>query len=148
MRMDWLSPNGAMIDFEQQLVHIRTPSRGELVIQRKGIHHGPVICSQTRARHYLQQGCFIFVVYVIDSWEIGKATMDDVRIVPEYPNVFLEDLLGVPPKRQVEFRIDLVLGADPIAKAPYRLALPKMHEFSTQLQERLDKRFIRLSRSP
>ena len=54
----------------------------------------------------------------------------------------------MPPVRQVEFRIDLVLGATPIAKGPYRLAPPEMQEFSTQLQELLDRGFIRWSSSP
>ena len=54
----------------------------------------------------------------------------------------------MPLERQVEFRIDLVPGAAPIAKAHYRLAPPEMQELSTQLQELLDKGFIRLSSSP
>ena len=56
--------------------------------------------------------------------------------------MFSEDLPRVPPKRQVEFRIDLVSGATPIAKEPYRLAPPEMQELSTQLQELLGKGFI------
>ncbi|KAJ0581106.1 putative nucleotidyltransferase, Ribonuclease H [Helianthus annuus] len=61
---------------------------------------------------------------------------------------FPEDLPGLPPQRQVEFRIDLVPGAAPVAKAPYRLAPSEMQELSTQLQELLDKGFIRPSFSP
>ena len=61
---------------------------------------------------------------MIDAREKGKVTVDDVPVVREYPDVFPEDLPGIPPERQVEFRIDLVLGAAPIAKAPYRLAPP------------------------
>ncbi|GKE36798.1 reverse transcriptase domain-containing protein, partial [Tanacetum coccineum] len=59
-----------------------------------------------------------------------------------------EDLLGLPPQRQVEFRIDLVSGATPIAKSPYRLAPSEMQELSGQLQELQDKGFIRPSHSP
>ena len=66
----------------------------------------------------------------------------------DYTYVFPEELPGIPPERQVEFRIDLVPGAAPIAKAPYRLAPPEMQELSTQLQELLDKGFIRPSSSP
>ena len=53
----------------------------------------------------------------------------------------------MPTERQVEFRIDLIPGAAPIPKAPYRLAPPEMQELSTQLQELLDKGFIRPSSS-
>ncbi|GJZ65806.1 reverse transcriptase domain-containing protein, partial [Tanacetum coccineum] len=62
--------------------------------------------------------------------------------------VFPEDLSGLPPQRQVEFRIDLVPGATPIAKSPYRLAPLKMQELSGRLQELQDKGFIRPSHSP
>ncbi|GJV36306.1 putative reverse transcriptase domain-containing protein [Tanacetum coccineum] len=62
--------------------------------------------------------------------------------------VFPEDLPGLPPTRQVEFQIDLVPGATPVAQASYRLAPSEMEELSTQLQELSDKGFIRLSSSP
>ncbi|GJZ63468.1 putative reverse transcriptase domain-containing protein [Tanacetum coccineum] len=62
--------------------------------------------------------------------------------------VFPEDLSGLPPGRQVEFQIDLVLGAAPVARAPYRLAPAKMQELSTKLQELSDRGFIRPSSSP
>ena len=48
--------------------------------------------------------------------------LEDVLVVREYPEVFSEDLTGLPPDRQVDFKIDLVLGATTIARAPYRLA--------------------------
>ena len=57
----------------------------------------------------------------------------------EFVDVFPEELLVVPPERQGEFRIDLVPGAAPIAKAPYRMAPPEMQELSSQLQELLGK---------
>ncbi|CAH1425483.1 unnamed protein product [Lactuca virosa] len=84
----------------------------------------------------------------MDTRDKGKATVDDVLVVREYPDVFPEDLPGIPSERQVEFRIDLVPGAALIAKAPYRLAPPEIQELSTQLQELLDKGFITPSSSP
>ena len=63
-------------------------------------------------------------------------------------DVFPDDLPGILLERQVEFCIDLVPGAAPIAKAPYRLAPLEMQELSTQLEELLDKGFIRPSSSP
>ncbi|GJZ74962.1 hypothetical protein Tco_0639427 [Tanacetum coccineum] len=64
-------------------------------------------------------------------------------IVQAFPEVFPEDLPGIPPTRQVEFRIDLVPGATPVARAPYRLAPSEMKELAEQLQELTDKGFIR-----
>ena len=59
--------------------------------------------------------------------------VDDVPVVRDYPDVFPEDLPGIPPERQVEFRIDLVPGAAPIAKVSYRLTPPKRQDLSSQL---------------
>ncbi|GKC99691.1 putative reverse transcriptase domain-containing protein, partial [Tanacetum coccineum] len=68
--------------------------------------------------------------------------LEDVPVVQEFPEVFLEDLPGIPPTRQVEFRINLVPGTTTIARAPYRLAPSEMKELAEQL------RFIRPSSSP
>ncbi|GJV30743.1 hypothetical protein Tco_1387191 [Tanacetum coccineum] len=70
--------------------------------------------------------------------------LEDVPIVRDFP----EDLSGIPPARQVEFQIDLVPGAAPVARAPYRLAPSEMKELAEQLQELSDKGFIRPSSSP
>ncbi|GJW70574.1 putative reverse transcriptase domain-containing protein [Tanacetum coccineum] len=74
--------------------------------------------------------------------------LEDIPIVREFPDVFLEDLPGLPPVRQVEFQIDLILGAAPVARAPYRLAPSEMQELSNQLQELADQDFIQPSTSP
>nr|GEY80181.1 retrotransposon protein, putative, Ty3-gypsy subclass [Tanacetum cinerariifolium] len=68
--------------------------------------------------------------------------------IRDFPKVFPNDLPGLPPPRQVEFQIDLVPGAAPIARPPYRLAPSKIRELSVQLQELMEKGFIRLSLSP
>ncbi|GJW02054.1 putative reverse transcriptase domain-containing protein [Tanacetum coccineum] len=77
-----------------------------------------------------------------------KKRLEDVPIVKDFPDVFPEDLPGLPQTRQVEFQIDLVPGAAPVARAPYRLAPSEMKELSEQLKELSDKGFIRPSSSP
>ncbi|GJZ49234.1 putative reverse transcriptase domain-containing protein [Tanacetum coccineum] len=77
-----------------------------------------------------------------------KKRLEDVPIVQDFPEVFPEDLPGLPPTRQVEFQIDLVPGAAPVARAPYRLAPSEMKELSEQLKELSNKGFIRPSFSP
>ncbi|GJS98048.1 putative reverse transcriptase domain-containing protein [Tanacetum coccineum] len=74
--------------------------------------------------------------------------LEDISVVKEFPDVFPEDLPGIPPVRQVEFQIDLIPGAAPIARTPYRLAPSEMQELSNQLQELTDRGFIRPSTSP
>ncbi|GKF88408.1 hypothetical protein Tco_0259285, partial [Tanacetum coccineum] len=71
-----------------------------------------------------------------------------VPVLQEFPKVFPEDLPGIPPTRQVEFRIDLIPGATPVARAPYRLAPSEMKELAEQLQELTEKGFIRPSSLP
>ncbi|GKC14251.1 hypothetical protein Tco_1011033 [Tanacetum coccineum] len=74
--------------------------------------------------------------------------LEDIPVVREFSEVFLEDLPGLPPVRQVEFQINLIPEAAPVARAPYRLAPSEMHELSDQLQELSDRGFIRPSTSP
>nr|GEX84535.1 hypothetical protein [Tanacetum cinerariifolium] len=73
--------------------------------------------------------------------------LEDVPIIRDFLEVFPEDLSRIPPTRQVEFQIDLIPGAAPVARAPYRLASSEMKELSDQLQEHFDKGFIRPSSS-
>ncbi|GJZ60406.1 putative reverse transcriptase domain-containing protein [Tanacetum coccineum] len=99
----------------------------------------------------MQKGFPIFLAHVTakevkDKSE--KKRLEDVSIVQDFPEVFPEDLPGLPPTRQVEFQIDLVPGAAPVARAPYRLAPSEMKELSEQLKELSDKGFIRPSSSP
>nr|GEW39563.1 putative reverse transcriptase domain-containing protein [Tanacetum cinerariifolium] len=74
--------------------------------------------------------------------------LEDIHVVKEISNIFPEDLLGLPPVRQVEFQINLIPETSPVACAPYRLAPSEMQELSNQLQEIIDRGFIRPSTSP
>ncbi|GKC48839.1 hypothetical protein Tco_1071584, partial [Tanacetum coccineum] len=96
----------------------------------------------------LGQGSFDVIAKTLMSTKANEPTLSDIPIVRDFEYVFLDDLSGLPPQRQVEFRIDLILGATPVAKSPYRLAPSEMQELSEQLQELQDKGFIRPSHSP
>ncbi|GJT95944.1 hypothetical protein Tco_1091462 [Tanacetum coccineum] len=74
--------------------------------------------------------------------------LEDIPVVKEFSDIFPEDLPGLPPVRQVEFQIELIPGATPVARTPYRLAPFEMQELSNQLQELADRGFIRPSTSP
>ncbi|KAJ9541670.1 hypothetical protein OSB04_028176 [Centaurea solstitialis] len=147
--MDWLRRNGANVDCENCRVVVRNPSGGELTILGDASKRLPKVCSMAKARSYVSRGGTSYLVYLIsDQGESKKKTVRDVPVVCEFPDVFPEDLPGIPPERQVEFRIDLIPGAAPVAKTPYRLAPPEMQELSNQLEELLEKGFIRPSSSP
>jgi hypothetical protein len=72
----------------------------------------------------------------------------DIRTISEYSDVFPKELLGVPPNREIEFVIELVLGTAPIFKRPYRMAANQLAELKEQLQDLLDKGYIHPSTSP
>ncbi|KAJ9546384.1 hypothetical protein OSB04_018927 [Centaurea solstitialis] len=105
------------------------------------------LISMLKARKYILKGCETYLAYMVDVKKEKKG-VEEVSIVCEYLEVFLDDLPGLPPDRQVEFHIDLVCAAVPIARTPYRLAPTEMQELMSQLQELLDKGFIRPSSSP
>ncbi|GJY00833.1 putative reverse transcriptase domain-containing protein [Tanacetum coccineum] len=99
----------------------------------------------------MQKGFPIFLEHVTAKEvedKSKKKRLEDVPIVRDFPEVFPEDLPGLPLTQQVEFQIDLVPGAAPVARAPYRLAPSEMKELSEQLKELSDKGFIRPSSSP
>ncbi|GJY10096.1 putative reverse transcriptase domain-containing protein [Tanacetum coccineum] len=100
---------------------------------------------------YIEKGFPIFLAHVTAKEvedKSKKKRLENVPIVQDFPEVFPEDLPGLPPTRQVEFQIDLVPGTAPVARAPYRLAPSEMKELSEQLKELSDKGFIRPSSSP
>ncbi|GJT23024.1 putative reverse transcriptase domain-containing protein [Tanacetum coccineum] len=152
--MDWLSKYQAVIVCAEKIVHI--PWGNEtLIIHGDGSNPGNAtrlnIISCTKTQKYMQKGFPIFLAHVTakevkDKSE--KKRLKGVPIVRDFPEVFPEDLPGLPLTRQVEFQIDLVPGAAPVARAPYRLAPSEMKELSEQLKELSYKGFIRPSSSP
>nr|GEY32078.1 putative reverse transcriptase domain-containing protein [Tanacetum cinerariifolium] len=100
-----------------------------------------------QARTLLSHGCEGFLATIHDTTS-DFPSIHDQPIVSEFPDVFPDELPGIPPVYEVEFNIELILGAEPIYKAPYRMALIELKELKDQLQELLERGFIRLSVSP
>nr|GFD01348.1 reverse transcriptase domain-containing protein [Tanacetum cinerariifolium] len=94
----------------------------------------------TKAQKYLSRGCDVFLANVTTKEAKDKSVekrLEDMPIVRDFSEVFPKDLPGIPPTRPVEFQIDLVPGAVPVARAPYRLAPSEMKDLAEQLQELL-----------
>ncbi|KAL5574406.1 hypothetical protein UlMin_024003 [Ulmus minor] len=85
---------------------------------------------------------------MVDTTADTSLKHEDVHVVKNFLEVFPEDLPGLPPDREIEFEIELLLGTSPISKAPYWMAPAELKELKEQLQELLDKKFIRPSYSP
>ncbi|GJX19929.1 putative reverse transcriptase domain-containing protein [Tanacetum coccineum] len=127
IRMDWLAYHRALIDCYEKIVCIPLPNGKILEVQgeRPEKDLGSLACIKA-----------------------DEKKLDDIRVVRDFPEVFPDDLLGLPHVREVEFRIDLIPGASPVVRSPYRLAPSEMLELSNQLKELQEKGFIRPSHSP
>ncbi|GKF79893.1 hypothetical protein Tco_0235461 [Tanacetum coccineum] len=124
--MDWLAKYQAVIVCTEKIVRI--PWGNEtLIIHGDGSTRGNVtrlnIISCTKTQKYMEKRGFpIFLAHKEVEDKSEKKRLEDVSIVQDFPEVFpVEDLPSLPPTRQVEFQIDLVPGAAPVARAPYRL---------------------------
>ncbi|XP_071704576.1 uncharacterized protein [Rutidosis leptorrhynchoides] len=145
--MDWLDRNEADISCHEKYLKVKTPSGGVMIIHGEKQRRLIPVCTYARARRLVTSGCIAFLAHVIDTQKEAQS-FSDIPVVSDFEEVFPDELPGVPPERQVEFRIELVPGATPIAKTPYRLAPTEMRELMNQIQELLKKGFIRPSSSP
>ncbi|GJU38743.1 putative reverse transcriptase domain-containing protein [Tanacetum coccineum] len=96
-------------------------------------YHARIICDEKVVHFPIDDETLIIRVQVMEKKSYEKR-LEDISVVREFLEVFLEDLPGLPPVRQVEFQIDLIPGAAPVVRAPYRLAPLEMQELSNQLQ--------------
>ncbi|GJU51291.1 putative reverse transcriptase domain-containing protein [Tanacetum coccineum] len=148
--MDWLRRCHTVIVCDEKLVQV--PYGNETLTfcgneSSNGRESRLTVISCSKAQEYMAKGCQVFFAQISAKKNEDKSEgkqIKDVPIVRDFP----EDFPGLPPARPVEFQIDLIPGAAPVARAPYRLAPSEMKELSEQLQELFDKGFIRPSSSP
>jgi hypothetical protein len=128
--MDWLSKHNGLIDCAKKAVRV-TPSSGkELEYVAENLGTDKVASNRIVLNH------------------LDAVSTLDIRTVSKYPDVFLKELPGMPPDHEIEFVIELVHCTTPIFKRPYRMAANQLAELKEQLQELLDKGYIRPSASP
>uniref|UniRef100_A0A251VQQ9 RNA-directed DNA polymerase n=1 Tax=Helianthus annuus TaxID=4232 RepID=A0A251VQQ9_HELAN len=145
--MDWLRRVRAEVVCSEKFIRLPLPNGDSLHVYGEKPSQGLKLMSCIKANKCLRKGTFAFLAHIVEKKDKGPS-ISDVPVVRDFPDVFPEDLPGPPPARSVDFRIDLVPGATPVAKSPYRLAPSEMQELSSQLLELLNKGFIRPSTSP
>ncbi|KAL0543735.1 hypothetical protein IC582_018839 [Cucumis melo] len=145
--MDWLAANHASIDCSRKEVTFNPPSLASFKFKGGGSKSLPQVISAIRASKLLSQGTWGILASVVDTRE-ADVSLSSEPVVRDYPDVFPEELPGLPLHREVEFAIELEPGTVPISRAPYRMAPAELKELKVQLQELLDKGFIRPSVSP
>jgi hypothetical protein len=123
--MEWMNQHKVILDVSDRVVEINSPTVGHTTLYRP-FRDGTDSCA------------FVTII----------SSLDEIPVVCEYPDVFPNELPGMPPDRDVEFVIELQPGTAPISKRPYHMPPKELAELKTQLQELLDKGYIRPSSSP
>ena len=145
--MDWLSRHRATLDCYKKEVKFHRP--GKFEVKFRGIRRelsSNIIAAMTVQR-MLRKVCQGYLAYVVETRK-ERTMVDEIPVVREFPDVFPDDIAGLPPDREVEFTIDLIPGTEPISIPPYRMAPAELRELKAQLEELLSKGFIRPSISP
>ena len=123
--MNWMTQHGVIIDIPARAVELNSPKYGATTL-------------------YLPfRECVNSCAFAMSA-----SKLEEIPVVCEYTDVFPDDLPGMPPDREIEFIIELQPGTAPISKRPYRMPPKELAELKIQLQELLDKGFIRPSASP
>ena len=145
--MDWLSKHRVIVDCGQKTVVLRCSYQTEVIVQGIGSSAMSNVISAMQARRFMRKGCETFLAMILDS-KRGQVDVEKIPVVREFPDVFPEELPGIPLEKEVDLAIEIVPGTVLMSRAPYRMAPTELKELKSQLQELLDKGFIRPSVSP
>ncbi|XP_070041004.1 uncharacterized protein [Nicotiana tomentosiformis] len=145
--MDWLSPYHSILDCHAKTIILAMVELPRLEWRGSSIAISSQVIPFLKARHMVEKGCLAYLAFVHDT-AVEIPTIDSVHVVWELFDVFLADVLGMPPDRGIDFGIDLEPGTHPIFILPYCIALVDLRELKEKLLELLKKGFIRPSVSP
>lgn len=147
--MDWLEKHRVLLDCYNKTFSCIDDEGNKISV--RGIARKVMIreISALQMKRSVCKGCKVYVVHLLDPRDkIEKTDIENTHVLNEYKDVFPDEILGLPPRRDIDFTIDLVPGSVPISKTPYRLNILELKELKAQLQELIDKRYIRPSVSP
>ncbi|XP_073019378.1 uncharacterized protein [Primulina eburnea] len=132
--MDLFAANGASIDFRRRTVSFNLVNGESFLFEVARSSVVSRIISCLRARKLMIKGCKVYLASVISIPDTASRSIEEVEIVREFPDIFPNDVTGVPPAREVEFSIELMSGTMPISKAPYLLAPMEMKYLKDHVQ--------------
>ncbi|XP_056864071.1 uncharacterized protein LOC130511209 [Raphanus sativus] len=145
--MDWLGKNRATLDCHRGRVLFESGCGPPIRFQGIRPTSGCFVVSAVQAERMLERGCEAYIATITTKEVVGGGTPDGIPLVSEFEDVFRSPQ-GIPPDRSDPFIIELEPGTAPMSKSPYRMAPAEMAELNKQLEELLDKGFIRPSVSP
>ncbi|XP_016704265.1 uncharacterized protein [Gossypium hirsutum] len=145
--MNWLTKHDAVENCKEKWIDLKCET-GEVISVESGNTKDNVrIISAFSAQWLMRKGNEAFLAYILDTRD-SKSKLEQLLVINEFTDVFFEELLGLQPNRKVEFVTYVVLETVPISVTRYLTAPAKLKDLKTQLQELLDKGFIRPSMSP
>jgi hypothetical protein len=146
--MDWLASHKAKLDCYNKTLECEDDKGERRTLQ--GIQKPVSVrkISSLQMKKYCRKGFPLYAIQVLDSVKDQKPSLEEHPILKYFRDVFPEEVPGLPPKRDIDFSIELVPGAVPMSRAPYRMSTPELVELKLQLKEMLDKGYIRPSVSP
>jgi hypothetical protein len=104
--------------------------------------------SSLQVKKYFIKGCSLYEIQVLNSIKDSTTRLEDHPILRGYKYVFPQEVLGLPPRRHIDFLIELVLGEVPMSRAPYQMSTPELFELKLKLKEMFEKGYIWPSVSP
>ncbi|KAG8503648.1 hypothetical protein CXB51_001631 [Gossypium anomalum] len=145
--MDWLTTHDVIVNCRKKFIELKCENGEILRVNSEESDSSFPIISVMSAQKCLRKGYEAYLAFVLNT-KNPELKIESVPVVCEFPDVFPEELPGLPPVRKVEFGIELIPGTTPISIAPYRMAPLELKELKAQLQELIDKGFVRPSSSP
>ncbi|KAA3487660.1 DNA/RNA polymerases superfamily protein [Gossypium australe] len=142
--IDWLVKHRANLDCAAKRMVLKTPEDKEVIMIGERRNYLSNVVSGLKAERLVRKGCEAILAF-ISALAAKGLSVENVRIVKEFTDVFPEELPGLPPDREVEFGIELLPGAAPVSIAPYRMAPKELVELKAQIQKLLGRGFIRPS---
>eukprot|EP00253_Pinus_taeda_P001689 PITA_01689 len=147
--MDWLEKHWSLVDCKTKIIYYRDQQGNSKEVQgiKRPVQVQPITANQLVK--CVRKGCQVYAIQVGFANSKDKTTsLNNIPVIQEFADVFPEEIPGLPPRRDIDFTIELVSGATPVSRAPYRMSIPELTELKMQLQELLEKNYIRPSVSP
>jgi hypothetical protein len=146
--LDWLVANKTKLDCYSKTLECEDEEGRRVTLQ--GIQNLVLVrqISSLQVKKYCIKGRPLYAIQVLNSVENEKPSLEDHPILREYKDVFHEEVPGLPPRRDIEFSIELVPRVVPMSRTPYRMSTPKIVELKQKLKEMWDKGYIQPCVSP
>jgi hypothetical protein len=145
--MDWLDKHHVVLDFHNKKFTCLDGNGKQSTVKRVPRPISIREISALQLKRCFRKGCQLYVAHVEELDNTKGPSLEDFSVLREFEDVF-QEIPGFPPRREIDFSIDLVPGATPVSKTPYRMSTPELKELQMQLEELLKKGYIRPSVSP